>query len=211
MTNKKKIQKMFDIFFELKHHKNTPDVIHFLYQKIYHHDTGVVFAGVGKNFWLAEKVAATYKSIGVVATSMCPTHAIHGDLGYIYDQVIIVMSKSGTTPELQRFIKYITCLKQNEPDGLGRFNPSLIGIFLNNKYEDKNKDFEYLITPKSSEIYEFDSQNMIPTLSINILQMYIDYIGVALFEMMPGAKQRFKYHHPAGNIGASLGTKELIK
>ena len=54
---------------------------------------------------------------------------------------------------------------------------------------------------KKSKIYEFDDRNIIPTLSINILQMLLDYIGVEIYEKSAKLIENYKFHHPGGIIG----------
>lgn len=200
MNHKDKIQKMFDVFFELQNSQGAE----LLYKRVKYcieNNKGIIFCGVGKNFWMAEKLAATYKSLGIPAFALCPVHAIHGDMGYIKDQTIICLSKSGTTKELVQFVKYIDKLKSEVPDA---FYPYLIGVFLSRPVV-HNMYYNIVVYSSAEKIYEFDEQNLVPTLSINILQMFLDYIGIKAYEDYIYLVSNFKVHHPAGNIGKLTG------
>ena len=68
----------------------------------------VVFVGVGKSGWIAQKLVATFNSVGVVATFLHPTEALHGDLGLIRpNDVVIMITFSGKTQELLTLLPHI--------------------------------------------------------------------------------------------------------
>lgn len=200
MNHENKIQKMFDIFFELQNSEGAAMLLHRVKLCI-EEDREIIFCGVGKNFWMAEKLAATYKSLGIKSSALCPVHAIHGDMGCIKDQMIIFLSKSGTTKELLQFIKYLYRLQTQYKYV---FRPYIVGVYLS-KITKNIEWYNLLIYPSASDIYEFDERNLVPTLSINILQMFLDYIGVKAYEAYPELVKNFSIHHPAGNIGEITG------
>lgn len=206
MNHEDKIHKMFEVFFELKNHANSSQLEALIKDKIFFMDS-IIFCGVGKNFWLAEKLAATYKSLGIKSSSLCPVHAMHGDMGAIHKDVIICLSKSGTTKELTTFVEYIWWRKQHD----FAFDPALVGIFLNSEFvsHPERHLYKLIITPNSKEIFEFDERNIVPTLSINIIQMYLDYIGVKVYENNSELVKKFELNHPAGNIGKITGMDRI--
>jgi len=78
----------------------------------------VVFTGMGKSGLVARKIVATMNSTGTAAIFMHPTDALHGDLGMVRkDDIVILISKSGRTEEL---VQLITIFK--------RINVTLIGM-----------------------------------------------------------------------------------
>ncbi|KAH6670893.1 SIS domain-containing protein [Plectosphaerella plurivora] len=77
-----------------------------------HHNGKVVFVGVGKSGWIAQKLTATFTSLGLPAVFMHPTEALHGDLGIVGEHdTIIMVTFSGKTGELMLLLPHIhkTC------------------------------------------------------------------------------------------------------
>jgi arabinose-5-phosphate isomerase len=69
---------------------------------IFHTSGNVVVTGIGKSANIAQKIVATLNSTGTTAVFMHAADAIHGDLGIIRDEdVILLLSKSGETPEIK--------------------------------------------------------------------------------------------------------------
>lgn len=195
-----KIERMFHLFFELYSLENTTKLIDCIDN---HLNKGVILSGVGKNWYICEKVAKTFISMGIPTQTLDPVHALHGDIGMIKEQTMIFISKSGSTIELVTLIKYLYDIKKK-----GIVNPKMVSISLK---EPSTKDFmDICIYPTQNNIYEFDSKNIIPTLSINIIQMLLDWIGVTVFEKNPFLQERYPYNHPGGSIGNKLGTDKLI-
>ncbi len=194
-----KIKKMFDMFFDLINNDKTLNLINLIHKS----KKEIILCGVGKNWYICQKIEKTLISLGIPAYSLDPVHAMHGDIGKINNQIIIFISKSGNTTELEILIEYLFKLKTKNI-----INPILVGLFLNNTINNKNLDF--LILPSTSEIYEFDKNNLIPTLSINILQMVLDYISIKVFELNSDLMNNYKYNHPNGSIGNKLKNSRLI-
>jgi hypothetical protein len=76
-------------------------------------------------------------------------------------------------------------------------------------------EYDWMIVPDMAfkeSIYEFDSRNLVPSLSINIMQMVLDDLGVEVFEMNDDLYENYKYNHMGGTNGKRLGVdKELAK
>lgn len=191
-----KINLMFNIFEELMNNKTTKEVIDIISNS---YKRGLIFSGVGKNWYVCQKINKTIISLGINSQTLDVVHAIHGDIGMIQNQFIFFISKSGKTEELLTLINYLVKIREKNI-----INPTLIGVFLENNSPIIDK-LDYIICPKDfQELYEFDSKNIVPTLSINILQMLLDYIGIQIFENNSKLVKIYKYHHPAGLIGKNL-------
>ena len=189
---RKKISYMTEVLLELLNDKKTDEIINFVFNN---KEKGVIFCGVGKNWYIAQKLTKTFISLGIPAQALDAIHALHGDIGMINNQTIFFISKSGNTSELMTLVKYLISIKNKEI-----INPFLIGVCLNS--QSKIKEFtDLFLCSKKSKIYEFDDRNIIPTLSINILQMLLDYIGVEIYEKSAKLIENYKFHHPGGIIG----------
>lgn len=209
MESKDKIQKMFDLFWDLdanpELNKLKEDIKN--YKSIL--DRGFIFVGVGKNWYICEKLNKTFLSMGLKSQALDPVHALHGDLGMVDGQVIFFISKSGNTEELIKFAKTLRALKNRHIKEC-----VMVGFCLNNQFEN-NGLYDYVILPSDKfskdEIYEFDEKNIVPTLSINIMQMVLDKFGVEIFESKDYLVNNYKYNHLAGENGRRLGVDKLLE
>ena len=79
---------------------------------IYNSKGNVIVSGIGKSANIAQKIVATLNSTGTTAVFMHAADAIHGDLGIIRDNdVVVIVSKSGETPEIKVLIPLIKIRK----------------------------------------------------------------------------------------------------
>jgi len=202
---KNKVNKMMDVFFELIKSKETKKVCEEL---DVNYENGIILCGIGKNWYIAEKVAKTFLSLGIKAHALDPVHALHGDLGLIDYQTIFFISKGGSTKELLTLLSYIR--KRRDNSIVKDVDPFLVGLTLN--YEPVFEEYlDICIKPsKKIKIYEFDKKNIIPTLSISVMQMVLDYIGVKVHQNNVGLLDKYKYNHPGGAIGKQLGSSKLL-
>lgn len=208
ISTNNKIQSMFDLFFDLQSNKELGHLKNVIVGDPKWNDKGFIFTGVGKNWYICEKVVKTFLSMGIHAQALDPVHALHGDLGMVDGQYIFFISKSGTTEELIRLAKILQSLRmKNIKDCV------MIGFCLNSDFND-DKLYDYLIKPSdkwpNDRIYEFDKKNIVPTLSINIMQMILDEFGVMLFETSDKLVDNYKYNHLAGENGRRLGVDKLL-
>jgi len=172
-----------------------------------------IFAGVGKNWYICEKVVKTFISMGIQAQALDPNHALHGDLGMLRadgDKVLVFVSRSGTTAELVKLAKVVKTLKDR---GI-LVDLETIALFLN--HEKPNSEvFDTWIYPDDpyalSSIYEFDERDLVPSLSINILQMVLDLLGVLLYEGRDNLVDGYVYNHLSGGNGEKLGGAAILK
>ena len=156
----------------------------------------VILCGVGKSGLIAAKISATLSSVGTPSFSLSANDCSHGDLGSISKKdVLILISYSGSTEELNNIIKYAN-----------RNKILLIGIMSKkNSTLYKNSDIKLLI-PEVTEA----GLGIVPT-SSTINQLSIgDALAVATLNKRKINKQDFKKYHPSGNLGAKLKTVEEI-
>lgn len=203
-----KIQSMFDLFFDLDNNQDLQNLKKYILNNKEILDKGFIFTGVGKNWYICEKLNKTFLSMGLKSQSLDPVHALHGDLGMVDGQIIFFISKSGNTEELIRLAKILRALVLK-----GIKKCIMVGFCLNNQFE--NTIYDYMIMPSEkypkTNIYEFDNRNLIPSLSINIMQMVLDKFGVDIFESIPELVENYKWNHLAGENGRRLGVNKILE
>lgn len=207
-NKKEKISRMFQLFWDLYKNPDLDSIREYLADRK-NLDKGIIIAGVGKNFYIAEKIYKTFISMGIKCQALDCVHALHGDLGMVDGQLIFFLSKSGNTEEMVTVAKTLNMLRDR---GIKNFKSC--GFFLNNK--PKYVEYDWMIVPGSQysndDIYEFDSRNLVPSLSINIMQMVLDDLGVEMFEKNEDLYEGYKYNHMGGTNGKRLGVdKELAQ
>lgn len=151
----------------------------------------VIITGIGKSANIATKIVATLNSTGTPAVFMHAADAIHGDLGNILkDDVVICISKSGNTPEIKVLVPLI---KNN--------NNKIIAITGNkNSFLGKNADF-ILNTYIEKEACP---NNLAPTSSTTAQVVMGDALAVALLELRDFTSKDFAKYHPGGALGKKL-------
>ena len=154
----------------------------------------VVITGIGKSAIIATKIAATLNSTGTPALFMHAADAIHGDLGMIQrDDVVICISKSGNTPE----IKVLVPLLKN----LGSV---LVALVSNTKsYLAEQADFVLNATIDE----EACPNNLAPTTSTTAHLALGDALAVCLLEAKGFTPEDFARYHPGGSLGKQLYLK----
>jgi arabinose-5-phosphate isomerase len=160
-------------------------------QVIYESAGRLVISGIGKSALIAQKIVATFNSTGTPALYMHAADAIHGDLGMIQKgDVVIVISKSGNSPE----IKVLTPLIKN-------FGNILIGIIGNREsYLALQADI-VLDTTVSAEACP---NNLAPTSSTTAQLVMGDALAVCLMELRGFTGEDFAKFHPGGLLGKKL-------
>jgi len=160
-------------------------------QAIFESKGRVVVTGIGKSAIIAQKIVATFNSTGTPAIFMHAADAIHGDLGMIMkNDIVLCLSKSGSTSE----IKVLIPLLRN-------IGTPLIGMVSKEQsYLAKNSD--YLIhTPISQEA---DPNNLAPTASTTAHLAMGDAIATALLALKGFSPKDFAQFHPGGILGKQL-------
>jgi glucosamine 6-phosphate synthetase-like amidotransferase/phosphosugar isomerase protein len=125
--------------------------------------------GVGKNYLTAKRVALTLNSLGHHAMAVSAEEALHGSLANMHNmKFVIAFSKSGTTTSLIQVLK--------ELDG---YVPKYGFTF--NLHDCKLDEYSKVIRPQSVLIKEFDVYDLLPTSSIIVFQMLIEWLAYIAF------------------------------
>ena len=158
---------------------------------IYNTKGKLVVVGVGKSAHIANKIVATLNSTGTPSQFLHATEAIHGDLGLVRpEDVVICISKSGNTPE----ITYLAPI-------LKQYAAVLIGLTSNLKSElAKNSDIVLDVNIKK----EACPVNLAPTTSTTAQLLMGDALAVALMKMRAFTQNDFAKYHPGGALGKRL-------
>lgn len=154
----------------------------------------VIVTGIGKSAIIGQKIVATFNSTGTPAIFMHAADAIHGDLGMIQkNDLIICISKSGNTPE----IKVLTPL-------LKQGGNKLVGIVGDmNSYLAKQSDWVLDTTVRQ----EACPLNLAPTTSTTAQLAMGDALAVCLLECRGFSSEDFAKYHPGGSLGKRLYLK----
>ncbi|NUN09967.1 MAG: KpsF/GutQ family sugar-phosphate isomerase [Ignavibacteriaceae bacterium] len=154
----------------------------------------VVLTGMGKSGLIARKIVATLNSTGTPAIYMHPTDALHGDLGMVRsDDVVIVLSKSGTTEEI---VSLVTLIKRLKAPVIGMVSD------LNSKLA-KEVDIVLHIPIKE----EACPHDLAPTASTTASLVMGDALSVVLLEKRGFTAEDFAMLHPGGSLGKRLSLK----
>lgn len=158
---------------------------------IYNSKGNVIVSGIGKSANIAQKIVATLNSTGTTAVFMHAADAIHGDLGIIRDNdVVIIVSKSGETPEIKVLIPLIKIRKNK-----------LVAIVGNKKsYLAGQADFVLDTTVPR----EACPNNLAPTSSTTAQLVMGDALAVALLKLRGFTAEDFAKFHPGGALGKRL-------
>ncbi len=154
----------------------------------------IVFTGVGKSGIIARKIVATMNSTGTASIFLHPTDALHGDLGMVRkDDIVILISKSGHTEEL---IQLIPMLK--------RINVILIGM-LGEIDSRLAKECDIVLNVSVKE--EACPYDLAPTASTTAALVMGDALAITLLELKGFSKEDFGMLHPGGSLGKRLSLK----
>ncbi len=154
----------------------------------------VILSGVGKSGLIARKIAATLSSIGCSSTFLHPVEALHGDIGIVQkDDVAILLSKSGTTEELNKLIPYLKLRGAKIISILGNINSTIA------EYSD--------IALDASVDREACPFNLAPTTSSTLALVFGDALAMSVMKIKNTTLEDFSRLHPLGLIGRSITVK----
>lgn len=154
----------------------------------------VIITGIGKSAHIASKIVSTLNSTGTQAIFMHAADAIHGDLGMIgKDDIIICLSKSGDTPEIKVLLPLLKIQ--------GNLLIALVGNL--DSYLATHSDFVINTTVDR----EACPNNLAPTSSTTAQLVMGDALAVALLECRGFTTQDFARYHPGGALGKRLYLK----
>jgi arabinose-5-phosphate isomerase len=163
-------------------------------KEIYSAKGRVVITGVGKSAIVANKIVATLNSTGTPALFMHAADAIHGDLGMIQSEdIVICISKSGNTPEIKVLVPL-----------LKRRGSKLVALVSNvNSYLGQQADF--ILNATIAE--EACPNNLAPTTSTTAHMALGDALAICLLDLRNFTSRDFAEYHPGGSLGKQLYLK----
>lgn len=151
----------------------------------------IVITGVGKSGIVARKIAATFSSIGLMSIYLNPLDAVHGDLGIVAkNDVIILLSNSGETQEIVDIIPHLKARETKLIGLLGKIT-STIG-----------KKCDALLDASVDK--EVCPLNLAPTASTSVAMAIGDALAVVWMDRQGISSKDFAVNHPAGNLGKKL-------
>lgn len=151
----------------------------------------IIFTGVGKSGIIAEKTAATLTSTGTRALYLSPTNFLHGDLGILSsDDLLVLLSRSGETQELLNLIPFAKAK-----------GTRLLAVVSNPESRlAKHVDF-FINLPFEKELCPFD---LAPTTSTAVQLLFGDLLSVALMRAKRFNLAAYTLNHPSGAIGKKM-------
>ena len=155
------------------------------------HNGKVMICGLGKSGLIAQKIAATFCSVGRKAVFLHAVDALHGDLGiFEAGDPTILISKSGSTEEIVRLIPI-----------LKEFESPLIGI-VGNMNSSIIDDLDIVLD--ASVDNEADPLGIVPTSSTTLTLSIGDALAGVLMSVKGFNKNDFARYHPSGSLGKRL-------
>lgn len=154
----------------------------------------VVVTGVGKSGHIGKKIAATFASTGTPAFFLHSTEGVHGDLGMIQsNDVVLMISNSGETQEVINLL------------------PSLRRIGSKRIVITSKPDSSLANSSDVALIYQFkqevDHLGLAPTTSSTLALVIGDALAVTLSELKEFENSDFYLYHPGGSLGEQLSSK----
>ena len=160
-------------------------------EKIYESKGRLIVTGIGKSAIIAQKIVATMNSTGTPSMFLHASEAIHGDLGMVQPQdIIICISKSGNSPEIKVLVPIIQ-----------RFGNTLIAM-TGNMTSFLAKGATYVLNTTVEE--EACPLNLAPTSSTTSQLVMGDAVAVCLMELRDFRSEDFAKYHPGGALGKKL-------
>jgi len=161
---------------------------------IFHSKGRVIVTGIGKSANIAQKIVSTLNSTGTPAIFMHAADAIHGDLGIILkDDVVLAISKSGDTPEIKVLIPLI------------KFRGNHILAITGNKESFLSKHADFVLDATVDK--EACPNNLAPTTSTTAQLVLGDALAVCLLRLRGFSQDDFAKVHPGGALGKKLYLK----
>ncbi len=151
----------------------------------------LVFSGIGKSALIAQKIVATMNSTGTPSVFMHAVDAIHGDLGIVRDEdIVIILSKSGETPEIKVLVPLIQ-LRGNK----------IIAIVGNwQSFLARQADLVLDVTVENEAVPD----NLAPTCSTTAELVMGDMLAMTLMKCRGFSTEDFAKFHPGGALGKQL-------
>ncbi len=153
----------------------------------------LIITGMGKSGLIGQKIAATMSSVGLPAVFMHAAEAIHGDLGLIaHNDVVIAISNSGETEEIIKLLPTLNRLKCTIVAMVGNLKSTLA----------IRSDFVLDIGVKQ----EAGGNGLVPTASTTATLAMGDALVIAYLELRGFKEENFALNHPGGSLGRKMLT-----
>jgi len=151
----------------------------------------VIVTGMGKPGFIAQKISATLSSTGTPSLYLHPAEALHGDLGRVTkDDLILALSNSGETDEMIKFLPIIRKIGAKLVAMVGNVNSTLA------------RNADYIIN--TSVKREACSLGLAPTTSTTAMLAMGDALAIALLDKKGFKAKDFALFHPGGILGKRL-------
>ena len=159
---------------------------------IKNHTGKVVFTGIGKSGYIAQKLSSTFNSTGTRSVFLHPSEALHGDLGiYSKGDPTIFLSRSGSTQELLNLIPVIR-----------QFDSPVIAM-VGNLVSPLAQAADFVLD--ASITREADPLGFVPTASTTLALALGDALACTLMQVKGFQREDFLKFHPGGQLGKNLG------
>ncbi len=159
----------------------------------------LVFTGIGKSGFIAEKIAATLSATGTKAIYLSPMNFLHGDIGILSENdFVFMLSKSGESEELLNLIPFIQRKKAH-----------IVGVISNASSRLAKACHTSMLLPVQKELCSFD---LVPTTSSAVQLIFGDILAIALMKTKNFKLEAYALNHPSGSIGKkmTLSVKDLM-
>jgi arabinose-5-phosphate isomerase len=154
----------------------------------------LIVVGIGKSAHVGNKIVATLNSTGTPSQFLHASEAIHGDLGVIQKQdVVLCISNSGNSPEITNLVPF-----------LKDYSSALIGMTGNKK--SKLAEFSEIILDTHVDL-EACPNKLAPTSSTTIQMALGDALAICLMELNDFKENDFAKFHPGGSLGRNLTSR----
>ena len=154
-------------------------------------DGRIILTGIGKSGDVAKKISSTFNSIGISSHTLHPVEALHGDLGALSDNdVVVLISNSGNTDEMVELLQF-----------LDSFDSTTVAI-TSDPSSKLGQQTDYHINTRVEE--EGAIVDLVPMASATVTMVIGDCIANALMANRNFGKQEYSHFHPGGTIGKRL-------
>ncbi|MCL5268631.1 MAG: KpsF/GutQ family sugar-phosphate isomerase [Bacteroidetes bacterium] len=154
-------------------------------------DGRVVITGMGKSGLIARKIVATMNSTGTPAIFLHPSDAVHGDLGMVRpEDVVVCISKSGDTEEVVQLLPMFK-----------RIGVPVISI-IGNKNSKLGRESDFVLDAGVEQ--EACPYDLAPTASTTAALVIGDALAITLLNRNHFTEEKFAFYHPGGNLGKRL-------
>lgn len=151
----------------------------------------VILTGVGKSGFVAQKVSQTLVSTGTKSAFLSPTDALHGDIGLVgSDDILVSFSKSGGSEELLKLLPFAKAK-----------GATLVSISSASGCKLEALCDLAVVLPMERELCPFD---LAPVTSAAVHMLFGDTMAIALMQAKQLTREQYAANHPAGRIGKRL-------